>query len=240
MALDPASKTRPRRPGYIADPFRVGMHSEWGDARVTNRFPWTTKNYTSAESQPPGRWFATRTAIVPAVRLADGKRQLALFKWGLIPSWAKDAKIAYSAINARADTVATKPAFRSAFKKRRCLVLADGYVEWQKDGKAKLPWLYELDGGKPFAFAGLWEWWGGPDGKEPVESCTILTTDANELASEVHNRMPVILDADDYDAWLSGEEIPLVPFDSEQMTARPISTTINNVRNQGPQCVEGR
>ena len=180
------------------------------------------------------------TSNVPAVRLTDGRRQLALFKWGLIPSWAKDAKIAYSTINARSDTVATKPAFRSAFKKRRCLVLADGYVEWEKAGKAKLPWLYEVDDGKPFAFAGLWEWWGGPDGKEPVESCTILTTDANELASDVHNRMPVILDEDDYDGWLAGEEIPLVPFDSERMTARPISTTINNVKNQGPQCVEGR
>ncbi len=180
------------------------------------------------------------TSNVPAVRLADDKRQLALFKWCLIPSWAKDAKIAYSTINARSDTVATKPAFRSAFKKRRCLVLADGYVEWQKDGKLKLPWLYEVDSGKPFAFGGLWEWWGGPDGKQPIESCTILTTDANELASEVHNRMPVILDADDYDAWLAGEEIPLVPFDSERMSARPISTTINNVRNQGPQCVDPR
>jgi putative SOS response-associated peptidase YedK len=95
------------------------------------------------------------TANGPAVRLNEGKRQLALCKWGLIPSWAKDAKIAYGTINARSDTVATKPAFRSAFKKRRCLVLADGYVEWQKDGKAKLPWLYEVDGGKPFAFAGL-------------------------------------------------------------------------------------
>ena len=180
------------------------------------------------------------TANVPAARLADGKRQLALFKWGLIPSWVKDAKIAYSTINARSDTAATKPAFRSALKKRRCLVLADGYVEWETDGKAKLPWLYEVDGGKPFAFAGLWEWWGGPDGKESVESRTILTTDANELASEIHNRMPVILDEDNYDAWLAAEEIPLVPFGSERMTARPISTTINNVKNQGPQCVEPR
>lgn len=180
------------------------------------------------------------TAGVPAIRLADGKRQLALFKWGLIPSWAKDAKMAYSTINARSDTVATKPAFRAAFKKRRCLVLADGYVEWEKDGKAKLPWLYEVDGGHPFAFAGLWEFWGGPDGNQPVESCTILTTEANELASEFHDRMPVILDAADYDGWLAGEEIPLVPFASERMTARPISTTINNVKNQGPQCVEER
>jgi putative SOS response-associated peptidase YedK len=180
------------------------------------------------------------TAKIPAVRLADGKRQLALFKWGLIPSWAKDAKIAYSTINARADTVATEPAFRSAFKKRRCFVLADGYVELERDGKVKWPWLYEVEGGKPFAFAGRWEWWGGQDGKEPAESCTILTTDANELASEVHNRMPVTLDADDHDGWLAGEGIPLVPFDSDRMTARAISTTINNVKNQGPQCVEAR
>jgi putative SOS response-associated peptidase YedK len=105
------------------------------------------------------------TTNVPAVRLNEGTRQLALFKWGLIPSWAKDAKIAYSTINARSDTVATKPAFRSAFKKRRCLVLADGYVEWEKAGKAKLPWLYEVDGGKPFAFAGLWEWGAGRTAK---------------------------------------------------------------------------
>ena len=109
---------------------------------------------------------------------------------GLIPTWAKDKRIAYSTINARSDTAATKPAFRSAFKKRRCLVLADGYYEWQKEGKAKLPWLYEVDGGQPFAFAGLWEWWGGPEGKESVESCTIMTTDANDLASHVHHRMP--------------------------------------------------
>jgi putative SOS response-associated peptidase YedK len=96
------------------------------------------------------------------------------------------------------------------------------------------------DGGKHFAFAGPWKWGGQPDAKAPVESFRILTTDPNELASEVHNRMPLILDEDDYDGWLDGEEIPLVPFDSERMTARPISTTINNVKNQGPQCVDAR
>ena len=127
------------------------------------------------------------TANVPAVRLVDGKRQLTLFQWGLVPSWAKDTKIAYSTINARADTVATKPAFRTAYKKRRCLVLADGYIEWEKSGKDKLPWLYEVEG-KPFAFAGLWEaWYGQGEGKPPLESCTIITTDANELAAKVHN-----------------------------------------------------
>lgn len=176
------------------------------------------------------------TANVPAVRQVDGKRQLALLKWGLIPSWAKDAKMAQ--INARADTAATKPMFRSAFKKRRCLIPADGYYEWLREGKAKQPYLYEVDGGKVFAFAGLWEWWGGPDGKSPVESVTILTTEANELAAEVHNRMPVILDSDDYDAWLAGEQIPLVPFPSDRMTVRPVSQYVNKAGNEGKECLQ--
>jgi putative SOS response-associated peptidase YedK len=107
-------------------------------------------------------------------------------------------------------------------------VLADGYYEWQRDGKVKLPWLYEVDGG-PFVIAGLWE----------GETCALLTTDANKLAAQVQDRMPVILDPEDYDAWLACER-SRSPFDSERMTARPISTTINNVRNQGPQCVEPR
>jgi putative SOS response-associated peptidase YedK len=165
---------------------------------------------------------------------------LALLKRGLVPSWAKDTKIAYSTINCRRDTVATNPAFRSAFKCRRCLVLADGYSELEQSGKDKLPWLYEVEGG-PFAFAGLWEAWNGQgEDKPPLESCTIITTDANELAAKVHNRMPVILDSEDYDDWLAGEQIPLVPYPADRMTARPVSTTINNVRNQGRECVEAR
>src|SRR4029079_15760093 len=118
------------------------------------------------------------TQTVPAVRRreVDGKRELVELRWGLIPSWAKDTKIGSSTINARADTVATKPAYRSAFKKRRCLVVADGSSERQTEGKAKLPILYLVDGGEPFAFAGLWEWWPGLGGlDEPIESCTILT-----------------------------------------------------------------
>ena len=140
------------------------------------------------------------------MRLHEGKRELVRLRWGLIPVWAKDAKIAYSTLNARADTVATKPAFRAAFKKRRCIVLTDGYYEWLREGKDKQPFLYEVGGGKPFAMAGLWEWWPGPkDKNEPVESCTIITTDANKLASEIHDRMPVILKPGDYDAWLDPE-----------------------------------
>jgi putative SOS response-associated peptidase YedK len=183
-----------------------------------------------------------------AVRIGEsGKRELALLHWGLIPSWAKDAKLAYSTINARADSVATKPAFRAAFKRRRCLVLADGFYEWLRQDKTKLPHLYEVDGGKPFAFAGLWESWRGPADHEgpPLESCTLITTDANELAAEIHDRMPVILGAADYATWLdpaiqSAEELQplLVPFPAQRMTARAVSTYVNNVRNQGPKCVE--
>ena len=150
----------------------------------------------------PGTEFALRynlapTQSIPVVRMADGKRQLLAMHWGLIPSWAKDPKIGYSTINARADTVATKPAFRTALKKRRCLVVADGYYEWQAQGKIKQPYLYELDGGKPFAFAGLWEQWLGADHQaaEPLESCTIITTDANPLASKIHNRINPIVSA---------------------------------------------
>ena len=192
------------------------------------RLPWTP------------RYNVAPTTTVPAVRnREDGKRELVQLRWGLIPPWAKDTKIAYSTINARADTVATKPAFRSAFKKRRCLIIADGYYEWRKEGKAKLPLYYQIDGGKPFAFAGLWEWWRDPADKdaEPIESCTIITTDANELAKQVHDRMPVILDSEDYGAWLACDEIPLVPFDADRMTATPVSTYVNNVKNQGAQCL---
>jgi putative SOS response-associated peptidase YedK len=149
--------------------------------------------------QLPIRYNVAPTQDVAAVRLVDGQRQLALLRWGLIPSWAKDAKIGASTINARADSVATKPAFRAAYKRRRCLVLADGYYEWLRAGKSKQPYLYEIDGGQPFAFAGLWETWRGTAGLDspPLESCTILTTEANELAQQVHDRMPVILDSVD-------------------------------------------
>jgi putative SOS response-associated peptidase YedK len=186
---------------------------------------------------------------VLAVRQPEqgAKRELVALRWGLIPVWAKDAKIGYSTINARGDTVAEKPAFRSAFKKRRCLLLADGYYEWLREGKSKLPYLYEIDGGKPFAIAGLWEWWPGPKGEQstPIESCSIITTDANKLACKVHDRMPVILDPDDYDTWLDPSiddraklEKLLVPFKGKSMTARPVSTQVNNARNQGSKCVE--
>jgi putative SOS response-associated peptidase YedK len=202
---------------------------------------------TFAKVKP--RYNIAPTQQVLAVRQPEqgAKRELVQLRWGLIPVWAKDTKIGYSTINARGDTVAEKPAFRAAFKKRRCLILADGYYEWLREGKEKLPHLYEINGGKPFAFAGLWEYWPGPkDGPktEPIESCTIITTDANKLAAKVHDRMPVILNEADYDCWLDPSfddrtklEKLIKPFPVKTMTVRPVSTYVNNVKNQGEQCV---
>jgi putative SOS response-associated peptidase YedK len=182
--------------------------------------------------------FGPRYNIAPSqdVLAIRHPRELVAMRWGLVPSWAKDAKLA--PINARADSVATKPAFRAAFKKRRCLVLADGYYEWLTEGKTKQPFLYEVDGGQPFAFAGLWETWQGKEG------CTLITTAANELAREIHDRMPVILDPADYATWLDpGMEDTaalqrlLVPFPAERMMARPVNRIVNNSRNECPECV---
>jgi len=176
------------------------------------------------------RYNIAPTQSVLTVRTVDGKWELVAMGWGLIPSWAKDAKTAQ--INARAETVAEKPMFRSAFKKRRCLVLADGYYEWLREGATKLPHFYEFHGGAPFAIAGIWESWKEKD------TCALLTTDANELASQVHDRMPVILHEDDYDDWLAGEQIPLLPFPDSGMTVRQVSQYVNNSRNQGPECTQ--
>lgn len=171
-------------------------------------------------------------------------RQLVKLRWGLLPGWAKDAKLAYSTINARADSVATKPAFRAAFKKRRCLVLADGYYEWLTEGKHKQPFLFEIDDGEPFAFAGLWESCTLPGEQAARETCSLITTDANELAREIHDRMPVILDPASYDAWLDPEnpdleslQSLLCPFPSDRMASRPVSTYVNNSRHEGPECL---
>ena len=188
-------------------------------------------------SLPPRFNIAPTQAVVAIRGDSAGARELTRFHWGLVPSWAKDKKLAYSTINARAETVATKPVFRSAFKHRRCLVLADGYYEWETAGKQKLPWLYEIEGGAAFAFAGLWETWRPAGSDLALESCTILTTTPNELAGQFHDRMPVILDERDYDAWLAGEQIPLVPLAADRISSRRVSQTVNNVRHEGPDCI---
>ncbi|RDD60700.1 SOS response-associated peptidase [Ferruginivarius sediminum] len=196
----------------------------------------------------PPRYNVAPTQEVPAVRLGeDGARHLVLLRWGLIPFWAKDATIGNRLINARAESAATKPAFRAAFKARRCLVVADGFYEWkkpQKKGAAKQPYRATLKGGGPFGFAGLWERWNDPETQSTVESCTILTTDANPLLADIHERMPVIVDPTDFDPWLDTSvaaeraEALLKPFPAGKMAVYPVSTRVNSVANDGPDLVE--
>ena len=175
---------------------------------------------------------------------ADEKRKRfgSMMRWGLIPPWAKDLKIGYSTINARADTVDTKPSFRSAFKKRRCLVPTDGFYEWKKQDGGKQPYRITLKDEGIFAFAGLWELWKG---EEEIESFTVIVTDANDFLRPIHDRMPVILEPADYDIWLDGEvqsvetlKDLLKPYPTEKMTAYPVSKRVNSPKNDGPECIE--
>jgi putative SOS response-associated peptidase YedK len=184
------------------------------------------------------------TQAVLAVRIPAGgdEPEPALLKWGLVPSWAGDPSVGYRMINARAETAADKPSFRSAFRQRRCLILADGFFEWAKVGKNKQPYLFRLPGGRPFAFAGLWEHWER-DGRA-IDSCTILTTDANELVQPVHDRMPVILAPADFDRWLDPKAVNgpdlqalLRPYPAEAMAAYPVSTHVNNPKHNDAACV---
>jgi len=163
-------------------------------------------------------------------------------RWGLVPPWADDMKIGYRMINARSETAADKPAFRSAFRQRRCLVLADGFYEWQKSDGRKQPYYIHRADGKPFAFAGLWERWD--KGEQPLQSCTILTTDANELMRSLHDRMPVILDAAEYDFWLDPTRHEcaelqrlLRPYPGHDLAAYPVGTHVNNARFEDAGCV---
>jgi putative SOS response-associated peptidase YedK len=191
------------------------------------------------------RYNIAPTQAVAAVRNAPhgGNRELWLLHWGLIPSWAKDHTIGNRMINARSETVAEKPSFRNAFKRRRCLILTDGFYEWVKVGKAKQPHHIHLQGGRPFVFAGLWEHWTkGQAG--PIESCTILTTESNEKLRPLHHRMPVILHRKDWDLWLdpSMEDpaalLPLLkPYPDDEIEYRAVSQLVNNPRNDVPECL---
>jgi len=175
----------------------------------------------------------------------DGTNQAGFFVWGLIPSWAKDPSIGNHLINARAETLAKKPAFRSAYKYHRCLIFADGFFEWQaRPGlKSKVPHFIRLKSGVPFTFAGLWENWQSTDGSE-VRSATIITTEPNEMVASIHNRMPVILKPDTYAQWLdSAPQSPnrlqnlLVPYPGGEMEAYPVSTLVNSPGNDRAECV---
>jgi putative SOS response-associated peptidase YedK len=161
---------------------------------------------------------------------------------GLIPSWAKDPSIGNQLINARAETVATKPAFRRALRERRCLIVTDGFYEWQAQGRRKQPWCIRMQDGRPFAFAGLWERWTDPEGRA-IESCTIITTTPNALIKRFHHRMPVILAPRDYGLWLEVRirEVDrllllLIPYPPEDMAAYTVSYLVNNPANDSPAC----
>ncbi len=200
---------------------------------------------TAAPEMRP-RFNIAPTQDVAVVRQdADQHRQLLTMRWGLVPSWAKDLSIGNRMINAHSETAATKPSFRAAMKRRRCLVVADGYYEWKRVGKKKQPYYIRLNDERPFAMAGLWETWQDPGRAAPLLTCTILTTSSNELTRELHDRMPVILQKPMWDVWCDVEQVPpdeleplLVPYESAAMQMEQVSDYVNNARHEGPQCVE--
>ncbi len=193
--------------------------------------------------------FKPRYNIAPSQNVAvvanTGQNKVEDFRWGLIPSWAKDPKIGYRMINARSETLSEKSSFRTAYLRRRCLILADGFYEWrQKPGsKTKVPIYIRLKSGTPFAFAGLWEMWR-PRDDAPLLSCTIITTEPNQMMEQIHNRMPAILKPEAYESWLDPQERRpdeldelLGPYPAEDMTAYPVSHFVNNPLNDSPECI---
>ena len=174
---------------------------------------------------------------------ADTKPEAAMLKWGLVPFWAKDAAIGGRMINARAETVAEKPAFRQAFKRRRCVILADGFYEWHTENGRKTPYFISLKIDRPFAMAGLWESWNSAD-QPPLETCAIITTTASKSIGKLHHRMPVILDAPTATDWIQADRDPdvliamLKSYNDEEIQAWPVNRTVNNPVNQGPTLIE--
>lgn len=193
---------------------------------------------------PPGvtaRYNVAPSNRVLAVTTASGEPAFELLSWGLVPSWAKDAKIGNSLVNARAESIDVKPAFRSAFRNRRGLVVADGFYEWRADGRRKRPYFFRFASGEVFAFASLWETW--PGGGEPLRSCCLVTTDANAVVGPVHDRMPVIVPRAAYSAWLDPSTSPevlrslLVPYPPEEMVGWEVSSLVSSPRNDSPACI---
>jgi putative SOS response-associated peptidase YedK len=181
--------------------------------------------------------------VLGVVETPDG-REMRFYQWGLVPSWAKDASVGARLINARSETVLEKPSFREAFKKRRCIIPADGFYEWQRAGGRKQPFFFRMRDERPFGFAGLWERWEDEGGRV-INSCAILTTEANEVLRSVHDRMPVILHPKDYELWLGGDarELDLVkemlrPYPAEEMTGYPVGASVNSPSNQGAELIE--
>lgn len=186
----------------------------------------------------------TQTILAIRVDTENQQRKMHPLHWGLVPSWAKDPSIGSRMINARAETLAEKPSFRSAYRSRRCLIPTDGFYEWKKTGSKKQPYYIRMKDESVFAFAGLWENWNGPD-ETVIDSCTIITTEPNALMADMHHRMPVILSRDQYDHWLNPDNCkpaelqPLLqPCAAEKMKAHPVSTYVNRATNDDSQCVK--
>ena len=194
---------------------------------------------------PDPRYNVAPSQHVLGIKHRDGVRQIAIIRWGLVPSWAKDPKIGFKMINARAETVAEKPAYRTLLRRSRCLILADGFYEWRVDPDGvKRPVHFTLASGEPFAFAGLRAYWRDAESGEEIESCTIITTTANDLVAPVHDRMPVILPRALEEVWLSPEvEAPeaanlLLPYAARLMHAADASTLVNSAKNNGPELLD--
>ena len=194
------------------------------------------------------RHLAPRYNVAPTQQVlavvGGDERRASLMRWGLIPHWTEEPKRGRPLINARAETVAERPAFRAAFRRRRCLVLADGFYEWQRTGGTKRPMRIVLESGGPFAFPGLWSVWTDPDVRR-VPSCAIITTEANDLLRPIHNRMPVILPRDAEELWLDPEVVDpgamgslMIPFASDAMDAYEVSSLVNSPANDGPEVIE--
>ncbi len=192
------------------------------------------------------RYNIAPTQAVPIVRAAEaGGREMVLVSWGLVPHWAKERAIGNRLINARAESLAEKPAFRASFKHRRCLIPADGFYEWKAEAGGKQPYFLHLAGGGPFAFAGLWSSWTDPATQAPLDSCAIVTTTPNALAATVHDRMPAILPRERHALWLdTGSYDPvalgalLAPIPADAMAAFPVSKRVNSPANEDPRCIE--
>jgi len=187
------------------------------------------------------RYNISPTQDIAAIRRdAANDSELSLLRWGLVPFWAKDPSIGNRMINARAETVAEKPSFRNAYRKRRCLIMVDGFYEWQRAGGVKIPWFISPADNKPCAFAGLWEDWTDKETGESLQTTAIVTTEANEFMSQLHSRMPVLLNPETADRWLRGdtELLDNISANYPKMQAWPVERTVNNARNQGAELIE--